>query len=173
MDSYGRKGTAVAAVTNIDKTPPNVHVSYSIPEGQLTNGNVKASIIADEKVQVTWEDGSTNNYYIFEDNGNSLLHRYRQGRDTTQGVAVSNIDRTPIDAEVKYDIAEEEGKMIVTISSHKEFVVLNDSNSGNYVYSKEKDTAFQMMRAQPSSCRTGLGIWRQSILRCRISNPRR
>ena len=55
---------------------------------------------------------------------------------------VSKIDRTPIDAEVKYDIAEEEGKMIVTISSHKEFVVLNDSNSGNYVYSKEKRYSF-------------------------------
>ena len=143
VDSYGRKGTAVAAVTNIDKIPPNVHVSYSIPEEQLTNGNVRASIIADEKVQVIWGDGSTNNYYIFEDNGTASFTVTDRAGTTTQGVAkVSNIDRTPIDAEVKYDIAEEEGKMIVTISSHKEFVVLNDSNSGNYVYSKEKRYSF-------------------------------
>lgn len=67
MDEAGNTGTAVATVTNIDKTLPTATISYS-----YENGYVKATLNPSKPVTVTNNNGAL--IYIFTKNGSFTFY---------------------------------------------------------------------------------------------------
>lgn len=90
MDLAGNISQVRTQVINIDKTPPNVSIEYSTKD--LTNGNVTATVISDEPIQVLNNNGKSS--FEFSENGvlRFVVSDYL-GNTTNIYAQVDNIDK--------------------------------------------------------------------------------
>lgn len=122
-DILGHTSSFNVIITNIDRTSPELEVSYSTTEP--TNQNVIAIIVANEKIQGA--DGWT-----LADDKKSILKEYEQninetitvldiaGNSSTIDIAISNINKTPPTLIIEYSTTEStEEPVTVTITSDK------------------------------------------------------
>ena len=104
-DLAGNTATAQIQITNIDKTVPKAQVSYSKTEP--TNDSVTVTITADKKIQQIegWKIDNTQKVLtkIFTINcEETVTITDLAGNTNTVDVKVTNIDKTEIEANVKY-----------------------------------------------------------------------
>ncbi|MDD5567370.1 MAG: S8 family serine peptidase [Patescibacteria group bacterium] len=100
-DLAGNPGSAIATVSNIDKTVAVVAISYSTTEP--ISGDVVATLTSDETITITNNLGS--NSYTFTENG-SFIFEYADlaGNSGTATATVSNIDKEVTQAPTLYYI---------------------------------------------------------------------
>lgn len=110
VDISGNIGSAVATVTNIDKTTPTATVTYTATDP--TNQNVVATIHPSEPVVITNNRGS--NQYLFNENGEFTYEMVdAAGNKGSITSKVSNIDKIAPRISVELD------QPMLRISNHK------------------------------------------------------
>ncbi|MFA5522936.1 MAG: immunoglobulin-like domain-containing protein [Tissierellales bacterium] len=92
MDLAGNISEVKAEVTNIDNEPPKVSIAYSTKE--YTNGNVIATIVSNEDINVLNNNGSSS--FEFKSNGTfKFIVADQLGNETSVSASVNNIDKKP------------------------------------------------------------------------------
>ena len=124
-DLVGNKSEVEISVSNIDKTVPEIEVSYDKTE--MTNGDVKVTLTANEEIQeVTgWELSEDKKVLTktYVDNGAETVSVYdiAGNKSEEKQVSVNNIDKVAPEIEVSYDKTEmTKEDVIVTITSSEE-----------------------------------------------------
>lgn len=122
-DYLGNKITKTIKINNIDKVAPTVQVNYGTTE--LTNNSVTVTITANERIQQIegWTIDSKQKILtkIFTANDEETVTiTDLAGNTSTIDVKVANIDKTEIEADVKYSTTIWTNKdVIVTITLNK------------------------------------------------------
>ena len=122
-DYLGNKITKTIKINNIDKVAPTAQVNYSTTE--LTNNSVTITITANERIQQIegWTIDSKQKILtkIFTANDEETVTiTDLAGNTSTIDVKVANIDKTEIEADVKYSTTIWTNKdVIVTITLNK------------------------------------------------------
>ncbi len=151
VDAAGNKGTAVAIVSWIDRTPPKATISYDINE--LTNQDVTATITFDKEVSFLTEgfyaeELSNNTYRItFTENKDFTLEFIDSlGNKGSLKIKVNWIDKTAPTATVTYDITEITNKDVTaTVAFDEENVTVTGGNI--HVFTKNGEFTFEFVDA--------------------------
>ncbi len=111
-------------INNIDKTAPDVDISYSTKN--LTNKNVIVTITSNEEVQEVegWNLSSDKKVLTKEYTGNTketIMIKDLIGNQTQASIEISNIDKTAPNVNVEYSTKNPTNKnVIVTITANEE-----------------------------------------------------
>lgn len=130
VDKAGNKGTALAKVDWIDREAPVATLKYN--KTTLTNESVTATVLFNEEVKVTNNDGKKT--YVFTDNGEFKFEFEDLAGNTGFIVAkVDWIDKVIPTAELKY---EKNGDKVIVhvVSADKEITF--ETGNGTYEYTK-------------------------------------
>ena len=144
VDAAGNTGTAEAVVSWIKTPLPQVDIEYSttLP----TNGNVTATLVADENITVVNGDGSMS--HTFTDNGEYTFEFVDDdGNHGTIVAEVSWIDRDAPTGTVEYSTTSPTNENVIAmlyIDNNEEVTIL-DSNTNAI-------DAMNKMRAAKASC---------------------
>jgi|GEM_PF-7055766 len=141
-DAAGNIGTAVATVTNIDKTSPVGSVVYSTT--QPTNQDVTVTINF-SKPNVTVLNNNGSRTHTFTENG-SFTFEYKDlaGNTGSTEVTVNNIDKEVPTAEFDYSTTNPTNKDVTVILLPSENVtVLNNEGLTTYTFTKNGDFTFE------------------------------
>lgn len=145
-NSAGLSGLATAAVTWIKSTTPlptipTATISYSTTE--LTNGNVVATLLPDQDVTVTNNNGSKT--YTFTQNG-SFTFQFTNSAGLS-GLATATviwIDKTTPTATILYSlITPTKGSVVATLLPSEIVTVTNNGGSTSYTFTKNGSFTFQ------------------------------
>ncbi len=108
-DKLGNKAEANVVISNIDKTPAKIEVSYS-PDGK-TNGDVTVTLTSDKPLQKLegWDlsDDELSMTKTFTDPiDETIIIKDTLGNETEVKVTVDQIDREAPEVKISYDIVE-------------------------------------------------------------------
>jgi len=143
VDQAGNRGTMTATVTWIDRTPPKGAVSYSTTDS--TNQNVVATLIGNEEIRVTNNNGSKE--YTFEENGEFTFHFVdKAGNPNTFTAKVDWIDKIAPTAEVEYSITNPTNKNVVATLKNisSDATIINNHGSKEYTFEENGEFEFEL-----------------------------
>ncbi|MBR3134725.1 MAG: hypothetical protein IKG56_04605, partial [Clostridia bacterium] len=123
-DTAGNTSTATIKISNIDKTAPTLNVSYSTTN--KTNGNVKATIKANEVVQqvsgwtLSSDKKSLTKTYTSNVSNQKVTVKDTAGNTKTATINISNIDKTAPKLTVSYSTTNKtNGSVTATITANE------------------------------------------------------
>ena len=123
-DIAGNTSTATINISNIDKTAPTLNVSYSTTN--KTNGNVKATIKANEVVQqvsgwtLSSDKKSLTKTYTSNVSNEKVTVKDTAGNTKTATINISNIDKTAPTLTVSYSTTNKtNGSVTATITANE------------------------------------------------------
>ncbi len=170
-DRAGNIGTATAKVDWIRETStmPKATITYSTTKP--TNKNVVATIKFDED-NIKIINNNNKNTYTFRENGTFVFRYQNEVGDIDEAIAkVTNIDKVPPTASIKYNITYiTNKKVIATLTNASEKItILNNSGKKDYTFTKNGNFAFKF---QDAAGNTGTAIAQVSwITSSNNSNP--
>ena len=137
-DIAGNKESIKINITNIDKEEPEYVVSYS--EKSLTNKDILVTIRSNKEIEKLdgWElsENKKEITKIYKENSNDTLEiKSVNGFEKQVNVIINNIDKTTPKIDVKYSEPDEQGRVILTITSDKEL-----QEKEGYTLSSDKKT---------------------------------
>ena len=151
IDEAGNKGTFTAKVNWIDKKAPSGTISYSTTNP--TKGNVIATLVTDERVTITNNNGS--NVYTFTENGEFTFEFIDEAGNKGSVKAVVNwIDSTPdvpvdpeepvkLEGTLEYDIKNITNKDVtVTLTVKDGIIIKNNEGKNTYVFTENGTFSF-------------------------------
>lgn len=139
VDRAGNRGTLTSVVNWIDRTPPRAAVSYSTTSP--TKGNVTATLIGNEEITVTNNNGSKE--YVFTDNGKFTFEFVdRAGNSNTFTAKVDWIKRTPPTADLEYSTTNPTNKNVTVTLKNLSSGTVVTNNNGKTEYTFEQNGAF-------------------------------
>ena len=138
QDIAGNKESIKINITNIDKEEPEYVVSYS--EKALTNKDILVTIRSNKEIEKLdgWElsENKKEITKIYKENSNDTLKiKSVNGFEKQVNVVVNNIDKIAPKINVTYNEPDEEGKVILTITSNEEL-----QEKEGYTLSSDKKT---------------------------------
>ena len=139
-DRAGNEGRVLAKVDWINKKVAMAKVEYDIKE--LTNKNVIATLVSDEEIEVTNNDGK--NTYVFTKNGEfEFEYIDKLGNKGTVLAKVSWIQKEAPKATVKYDIKTATNKEVTaTLECEQEIIITNNVGRNTYVFTDNGEFEF-------------------------------
>ena len=128
--------------TTLNKSlAPTGQIKYSTTV--LTNKDVTATLIVDDDVTITNNEGSKN--YIFEENGEFTFEFERDGLKGEATARVDWINKEKPTAEIKYSIVKETNQNVVAtlVNTNKKITVTNNNGSKSYTFKENGEFTFQ------------------------------
>lgn len=143
--------TITHEITNIDKTKPTYTISYN--ETDYTNNDVIVTIVPEDnfagEVTITAPEKAEEisyGQYKFSQNGEyQFIFTDVAGNETEALVSISNIDKTPPEVEVIYDINEITNQNITAkVESDEEINIINNESENEYVFTQNGSFLFEV-----------------------------
>lgn len=137
-DLAGNKESIKINITNIDKEEPEYVVSYS--EKAITNKDILVTIRSNKEIEKIdgWalSENKKEITKIYKENSNDILQiKSINGYEKQVNVSINNIDKTMPEINVTYSEPDDEGKVILAITSNKEL-----QEKEGYTLSNDKKT---------------------------------
>lgn len=153
VDIAGNERKLTITVNNIDKTLPTAAVEYSTTS--LTNENVEIRLTLSEEATVACPEGilavekDGNMVYIAHENGEYTFKLTDLAQNVNTITAeIGNIDKKPPAGFVTYSTLEPtRGPVIVRVFADEDFVVSNNLNSVERIFSENGSFTFTLVDA--------------------------
>ncbi|GMQ56257.1 hypothetical protein AN1V17_06500 [Vallitalea sediminicola] len=125
-DMAGNEVIIPINITNIDRTAPDLQITYS--ESEWTNQDVTATVISNEEIIVTNNNSDTN--YVFTDNGEFVFQvKDLAGNEKSITATVSNIDKIIPEAVITYSPVDITNRDVIVSIVPDEEVIINSSEN--------------------------------------------
>jgi len=141
VDKAGNKGTATATVNWINKTVPQLEVTYDITED--TTGPVTATLEVSDGITIDNNDGK--NTYTFTENGTfTFKYTDKYGNSGMTTAVVNWIIKDDLKVEMSYSTTTLTNQDVTaTIKANKNITITNNDGNTSYVFKKNGTFTFE------------------------------